>query len=82
MLEVRVETSGGRDVLRVRTDITTSRDAWTATLLQDRRTAWQGSARGGEIDRRVRDLPGSEVLAVRLRDQAGTVCAAELTIPA
>ena len=77
-LDVRVDTTG----IRVRSLITPKTSTtWAATLLHDRRIAWKGAIRGGSIDQRLVNLPGSEVVSVRLTDVRGAICAAELTVP-
>jgi hypothetical protein len=50
--------------------------------MQDRRVTWSGSVSKGRIDREFADLPGPETLTVRLTNAAGTVCAADLQLPA
>ena len=77
-LDVRVNTTG----IRVRSAITPKTSTtWTATLLHDRRIAWKGAIRGGTIDQHLVNLPGSEVVSVRLTDVRGAICSAELTVP-
>ena len=78
-VEVRSESGG----LRVRSRITPRSSAqWSATIVQDRRLAWQGRVRRGELDWRLADLAGSEVVAVRMSDGNGVVCAAQVRMHA
>ena len=56
--------------------------SWSTTLLQDRRISWKGSVQRGELDRRVTNLAGSEIITVRMNDGQGTICTAAVTVPA
>ena len=77
-VEIRVRDNE----LRVRTSVSpTSKAAWMATLLQDRQIAWRGSARRGELDRKLKNLSGSEMITIRLTSATGAICAAEISIP-
>jgi hypothetical protein len=68
--------------IRVRTRIKPkSSSTWATTILQDRHIAWKGQAKRGEVDQALRNLDGSEVIAVRMTDSQGVVCAVELTVP-
>lgn len=41
---------------------------------------WRGTATKGRVDRRFAELPGPELLTVRLTDSSGAVCAVELRL--
>ena len=58
-----------------------SSDTWNATVLRDRRITWRGPAKRGEVDRDVINLPGSDMIGVRITDAKGAVCAADLIHP-
>jgi hypothetical protein len=68
--------------IRVRTRVPKSKATWSAVIVQDRKIAWKGSAGRGEMDRRLTNLPGTEMISVRLSDRNGTVCALQATITA
>ncbi len=53
-----------------------------ASVLQDRQVAWRGSARRGEVDKKLKNLNGSEVITVRLTSTSGVICAADIPVPA
>ena len=78
-VEIRVK----ENELRVRTSVSPRTNAaWTATVLQDRKITWRGSARRGEIDRKLKNLSGSEMITIRLTSSTGAICAAEISVPA
>ncbi len=78
-VEIRVK----ENELRVRTSVSPrTKAAWTATVLQDRKIAWRGSAKRGEIDRKLKNLSGSEMITIRLTSSTGAICAAEISVPA
>ncbi len=78
-VEIRVKESE----LRVRTSVSPRSNAgWTATVLQDRQIAWRGAARRGEVDQKLKNLNGSEMITIRLTNSAGAICAAEISVPA
>ena len=78
-VEIRVK----ENELRVRTSVSPRTKAvWTATVLQDRKITWRGSARRGEIDRKLKNLSGSEMITIRLTSSTGAICAAEISVPA
>ncbi len=81
-ISLSLEVASDARSLRVRTSIRPkSSSVWMATVLQDRRITWRGRVQRGELDRLLTNLKGSEVVAVRLTDANGIVCAAELIVP-
>jgi hypothetical protein len=77
-VEIRVKESE----LRVRTSVSPrTKDDWAATVLQDRQIAWRGAARRGEVDQKLKNLTGSEMITIRLTSSAGTICVAEISVP-
>lgn len=77
VVEIRVDD----EELRVRTRISPrSAATWNATVIHERRVVWRGSARRGEVDHRLTNLSGSEVVTVRLANGSGTICAAEVVV--
>jgi hypothetical protein len=80
---MQVEVRVSDKELRVRTSVSPRTNAgWTATVLQDRLIAWRGAARRGELDQKLRNLSGSEVITVRLTASTGAICAADIQVPA
>jgi hypothetical protein len=78
-LEVRQES--GR--LRVRTSLAPKvADSWTATVLHDRKIAWRGKVKKAQLDYRMNDYAGSDVIGVRLSSASGGLCVAEVVLPA
>lgn len=80
-LIMAVEVRSEKSTLRVKTTIDKTSATWNAVVLQERRVTWRGSARKGRIDRVLTDLPGPELLTVRLTSTTGAVCVAELQLP-
>ena len=54
---------------------------WDATLVRDRSVVWRGKVDRGRVERSMVDLPGAEMLLLRLSNGAGTVCSAGATLP-
>ena len=78
-VEIRVK----KTELRIRASVLPRSNAgWMATVLQDRQIAWRGSARRGEVDQKLRNLNGSEMITIRLNSTTGAICAAEVSVPA
>jgi hypothetical protein len=78
VVEVRVDQKH----VRVRTWVTPkSKQTWTATLFQERRIAWRGKVKRGELDYRLAKLTGAETVGVRLASSTGTICATEIVVP-
>ncbi len=78
---LRVEVRSDGSIVRVRSTIDRTKAQWSAVVLQERRVVWRGSVTKGRIDRRFTDLPGPELVAVRLTNSTGAVCAAEIRLP-
>ncbi len=78
-LDVRADSQE----IRIRTTMRPkSLSTWITIILQDRRIAWKGPARRGEVDQRITNLAGSEVIAVRMSNPQGAVCTAEIVLSA
>lgn len=66
--------------VRLRSTIDRTKAQWSAVVLQERRVVWRGTAPKGRVDRHFAELPGPELVAVRLSNTSGTVCALELRL--
>jgi hypothetical protein len=64
------------------------RGAWRVALVHERRVAWKGrvrpagSSRSFEVERRLRDLPGADVVAARAWGPGGRSCRVSARLPA
>ena len=82
-LTLSLDVRSDAQEIRIRTAIKPkSQFTWTTIILQDRRIVWKGPARRGEVDQRIANLAGSEVIAVRMSNPQGTVCTAEIVLSA
>ena len=82
-LSLSLDVRSDAQEIRIRTAMKPkSQFTWTAIILQDRRIAWKGAARRGEVDQRIANLAGSEVIAVRMSNPQGAVCTAEIVLSA
>ena len=77
-LRVVVRSNGTSVRLRSTIDRTNAR--WSAVVLQERRVVWRGIAAKGRVDLRFTALPGPQLVAVRLTNTSGAVCALELQL--
>jgi hypothetical protein len=64
------------DRIRVRFQVEHSRaGVWNIVLVHERRIAWRGTAKGSfEIERALRDYPGSDAVTARATGPSGAVC--------
>lgn len=86
-MSLRLRSRDGGIRLRLEVGHNRTRARWRVVLVQDRRVVWRGHAitRGAgeafEIERRLRDLPGADVITARAWGPAGVTCAATATLP-
>lgn len=82
-LNLSLDIRSDAQEIRIRTTMKPkSQFTWTTIILQDRRIAWKGPVRRGEVDQRIANLAGSEVIAVRMSNPQGAICTAEIVLSA
>ncbi len=83
--ELRVQRDGGALRLRFRVDARRGGQAWRVVVSQERRVVLRTSARTGgggsfRLERRLRDLRGSDTVTVRASGPDGLTCNAWVTL--
>jgi hypothetical protein len=80
--KLKVELASDGRLIELRTDVSSSsKQPWDATIVRDRTLVWKGAVERGRIRRSFPDLPGAEVIVVRLSDRKGTVCSSSVQLP-
>lgn len=83
--ELRLEQD---DELKVRFEVDRGRprSTWRVVIVHERRVVWRAGARRAgstgsfELERTLRDLPGSDTVSVRASDTRGVVCRVSATL--
>jgi hypothetical protein len=84
---LRLRSRGGSIDVRLQVE-RGARGPWRVVLVQERRVVWKGAARAlapdgsFEIERTLRDLPGTDVVTVGAWGPRGAVCRSSATLPA
>ena len=85
--KLRLKSEGDGIEVRFEVDHNRAGEVWRVVLVHERRVEWKGSAKttrpGGsfEVERSVKDLPGSDEVTVRAGGPRGVVCRADATLP-
>jgi hypothetical protein len=85
--KLRLRSKDGGIRARFEVDHSRLRGSWRVVLVQNRRVVWRGrrSTRGSgdsfEVERRLPDLPGADLVTGRAWGPGGVTCVATATLP-